>query len=100
MAATIHRERVMTEIRRARDAERREHRRKLFPIRLTDFPTLAEWRSPDSKSGQDLAEEVRQYLIPDFSDWKNHDAFESAFARLRRDLNPITNWCPEGTPRQ
>jgi hypothetical protein len=26
------------------------------------------------------------YFIPDFSNWKNHDAFESAFARLKKDL--------------
>jgi hypothetical protein len=24
--------------------------------------------------------------IPDFSNWKSHDAFESAFARLKKDL--------------
>jgi hypothetical protein len=29
---------------------------------------------------------VRQYFIPDFSNWKNHDAFEQAFDRRRRDL--------------
>jgi len=29
---------------------------------------------------------VRQYFIPDFSDWKDHDAFETAFRRLLRDL--------------
>ena len=77
---------VMTEIRRAREAERKEGRRKLFPIRLTDYKTLEEWKCPDSKSGQDLAEEVRQYFIPDFSNWKNHDDFEKAFANLLRDL--------------
>lgn len=77
---------VMTEIRRAREAERKEGRRKLFPITLTDFHTLKEWKCPDSKSGQDLAEEVRQYFIPDFSNWKKHDAFEQAFDRLLRDL--------------
>ena len=77
---------VMMEIRRAREAERKEGRRKLFPIRLTDYRTLEEWKCPDSKSGQDLAEEVRQYFIPDFSNWKNHDAFEQAFDRLVRDL--------------
>jgi hypothetical protein len=33
-----------------------------------------------------LAEEVRKYHIPDFSNWKNPDAFEIAFARLERDL--------------
>ena len=30
--------------------------------------------------------QMREYFIPDFSDWKNHDAFESAFARLLQDL--------------
>jgi hypothetical protein len=33
-----------------------------------------------------LAEEVRKYHIPDFSNWKNHEAFERAFARLEKDL--------------
>jgi hypothetical protein len=32
------------------------------------------------------AEEVRKYHLPDFSNWKNHDAFERAFARLEKDL--------------
>jgi len=26
------------------------------------------------------------YHLPDFSNWKNHDAFEKAFARLEKDL--------------
>ena len=38
------------------------------------------------QAGEDLAEEVRKYHIPDFSHWKNHDAFERAFARLEKDL--------------
>ena len=33
-----------------------------------------------------VAEEVRNYHIPDFSNWKNHAAFERAFARLEKDL--------------
>jgi hypothetical protein len=40
----------------------------------------------DTESGGDLAEEVRKYHLPDFSNWKNHDAFEHAFARLEKDL--------------
>jgi hypothetical protein len=40
----------------------------------------------DSDTGEDLAEAVRKYHIPDFSNWKNHDAFERAFARLEKDL--------------
>jgi hypothetical protein len=33
-----------------------------------------------------LAEEARKHHIPDFPNWKNHDAFEAAFARLEKDL--------------
>jgi hypothetical protein len=33
------------------------------------------------------AKEVREYHIPDFSNRKNHDAFERAFARLEKDLH-------------
>jgi hypothetical protein len=35
---------------------------------------------------KDLAREVCEYHIPDFSTWKDHDALELAFARLLRDL--------------
>ncbi len=76
---------VATEIRRARSAEKREGRRKLFPIRITDFDRIRAWELPDS-SGEDLAAEVRKFFIPDFTNWKDHDSFESAFARLLRDL--------------
>ena len=77
---------VEREIRKARKVERAEKRRKLFPIRLVDVKTLREWECLDSDTGEDLAEEVRKYHIPDFSNWKNHDAFERAFARLEKDL--------------
>jgi hypothetical protein len=43
-------------------------------------------KSPDSDTGEDLAEEVRKCHIPDFSNWKNHDDFEAAFVRLEKDL--------------
>jgi len=33
-----------------------------------------------------LAEAVRKYHIPDFSNWKNHDAFAAASDRLKKDL--------------
>lgn len=77
---------VMTEIRRARKVELKENRRKLFPIRLVDYETLQAWECFDADTGEDLATEVRQYFIPDFSKWKEHDAFEKAFGRLLRDL--------------
>jgi len=77
---------VMTEIRRARKREHETGKRKLFPIRLVDFETLRDWQCFDSDTGKDLAIEVREYHIPDFSNWKDHDHFESAFNRLLSDL--------------
>jgi uncharacterized protein YjbI with pentapeptide repeats len=83
---SIRSEWVITEIRKARREELKEKRRKLFPIRLVDFDTLRKWECFDADSGKDLAVEVREYFIPDFSNWKDYDAFESAFERLLHDL--------------
>ncbi len=77
---------VMTEIRKAREVEKREKRRKLFPIRLMDFDALRAWECLDADTGKDLAVEVREYFIPDFSAWRDHAAFEEAFKRLQQDL--------------
>ncbi len=76
----------MTELRKARKAERESGKWKLFPGRLVDFETLRDWECFDADSGKDLAVELREYFIPDFSTWKDHDAFESAFARPLKDL--------------
>lgn len=84
--ASLKSEWVMDELRKSFKAERDTGRRKLFPVRLTDYETLERWECRDSISGKDLAEEVRQYFIPDFSNWKDHDQFEAAFARLLKDL--------------
>ena len=77
---------LMTELRKARQAERQSGQRKLFPVRLVDMETLRDWECFDADSGKDLATELREYFIPDFSHWKEHDPFEAAFARLLKDL--------------
>ena len=77
---------VMIEIRRARKTELREKRQKLFPIRLCSFKKIQDWTCFDSDTGKDLAVEVPEFHIPDFSNWKDHDAFEADFADLLRDL--------------
>lgn len=77
---------VISEIRQARKAERKENRRKLFPIRLVKFEEIQKWQCFDPDSGQDLAIELREYFIPDFSNWKNQQAFRTAFDTLLRDL--------------
>jgi hypothetical protein len=84
--ASLESEWVMDELRKGFKAEQDTGKRKLFPVRLTDYETLERWECRDSVSGKDLAEEVRQYFIPDFSNWKDHDQFETAFARLLKDL--------------
>jgi uncharacterized protein YjbI with pentapeptide repeats len=83
---SIQSEWVMTEIRKARKAELRDKRRKLFPIRLVDMDTLRDWECFDADTGKDLAVEVREYFIPDFTQWKDHDSFERAFTRFLKDL--------------
>ena len=77
---------VMTEIRKARKYEIEEGRRKLFPIRLVGMEKIRSWECFDADTGKDLAIEVREYLIPDFSDWKDREAFRAGFSRLLDDL--------------
>jgi hypothetical protein len=86
---SIQSEWVMTEIRKARKAELRDNRRRLFPIRLVDMDTLRDWECFDADTGKDLAVEVREYFIPDFTHWKDHDSFERAFGRFLKDLQAV-----------
>jgi hypothetical protein len=50
-----------------------------------EYKLIEKWEVLDS-SGEDLAEEVRKFYITDFSNWKDHDAFEAGFTRLLGDL--------------
>jgi hypothetical protein len=77
---------VKTEIAKARKREVRDQRRVLFPIRLAPYETLRDWECFDADTGKDSAREIREYFIPDFSNWKNHDSYQEAFQRLISDL--------------
>jgi hypothetical protein len=77
---------VKTEIANARQREDTQKRQLLFPIRLVDFEAIRNWKCFDADRGTDTAREIREYFIPDFSNWKDHDSFEKAFTRLLRDL--------------
>jgi hypothetical protein len=72
--------------RHSRRRELRDRRRVLFPIRLAPFETLRAWERFDANTGKDSAREIREYFIPDFSHWKNHDSYQEAFQSLIRDL--------------
>jgi hypothetical protein len=77
---------VRTEIAIARKREVEQKREVLFPIGLCPFQTIRKWEYFDSDIGKDSAREIREFHIPDFSNWKDHDAYKVAFDRLLRDL--------------
>jgi uncharacterized protein YjbI with pentapeptide repeats len=77
---------VKTEIANARQQEISKKKRVLFPIRLVDFEIIKKWKFFDAETGKDSANEIREYFIPDFSNWWDHDAYQNSFNRLLRDL--------------
>ena len=77
---------VKTEIANARAREVREKRQMLFPIALVPFADIRTWQSFDADTGIDSAREIREYFIPDFSNWKDPAAYTKAFDRLFHDL--------------
>jgi len=95
---------VQTEIAKARKREAQEKRQMLFPVALVPYApppheaqqrrsaappekpiTIKEWELINS-AGEDVAEKIREYFIPDFSNWKDHDSYQKAFAKLVADL--------------
>ena len=81
---------VKTEIANARKKELTQGLQMLFPVRLVDFEAIRQWKLFDADIGDDSAGEIREYFIPDFSNWKNHDSYEHAFQRLLSDLKAET----------
>jgi TIR domain/Pentapeptide repeats (8 copies) len=77
---------VKTEIALARKREVREKRKVLFPVSLVAFEALREWECFDADTGKDSAREIREYFIPDFSNWKDLDSYQKAFEKLLHDL--------------
>jgi uncharacterized protein YjbI with pentapeptide repeats len=77
---------VKTEIAKARKREVRDKRKVLFPISLVPFKAIEDWECFDADTGKDSAREIREYFIPDFSNWKDHDSYQVAFTRLIADL--------------
>jgi CheY-like chemotaxis protein len=84
--ASMDSEWVTTEIRSAIDEENRTGRRKLFPVRLVDFEVVKTWRRFDAEVGKDIAVELREYYIPDFSGWRDTATFERNIQALLEAL--------------
>jgi hypothetical protein len=85
---------VKTEISNARRRELTERKRVLFPISLVPFERIREWNAFEAGTGTDSARELREYFIPDFSQWQDPDAYSRAASRLLKDLaltaDPVT----------
>jgi TIR domain/Pentapeptide repeats (8 copies) len=76
--------------------QREQKKHVLFPIGLAPFSAIKEWECFDSDTGRDLARDIRSYYILDFTDWKQHDQYLTAFGRLMRDLKSDPAMEPEG----
>ncbi len=78
---------VRTEIAIARKREVEQKREVLFPVGLCPFETIRKWQYFDSDIGKDSAREIREYFIPDFSNWSDPDVYRKAFDRLLKALH-------------
>jgi hypothetical protein len=82
---------VKTEIANAREREQREKKQMLFPNTLAPFAEVQRWKLFDADRGIDSAREMREYFIPDFSNWKDHDSYQKALQRLVKDLKAVAS---------
>ncbi|MGA8877107.1 MAG: toll/interleukin-1 receptor domain-containing protein [Candidatus Korobacteraceae bacterium] len=73
---------VKAEIANAREREEHEKRQMLFPITLVPQENIRQ----RELFGTDSAREIREYLMDDFSNWKDHDSYQRAFQQLLKDL--------------
>lgn len=87
---------VKAEIQNAQRRELSEKRQVLFPIGLAPFSTIKAWQCFDADTGRDVAKDIREYFIPDFSNWKDRNSYRMAFERLLRDLKAERSPPPTG----
>ena len=74
---------VGTEIANARQREAREKKQMLFPITIAPFEEVKQWKKFDADRGTDSAREIREYYIPDFSNWdRDNGAYQKEFEKL------------------
>jgi hypothetical protein len=53
-------------------------------------PVIKEWECFDADRGKDSAREIREYYIPDFSEWaRDHGAYQKALGKLVGDLKAV-----------
>jgi hypothetical protein len=73
-----------------------EGRQMLFPIRIVPFDVVHQWKAFDPDTGIDSAREIREYYIPDFTNWRDREKYEIILARLLKDLTLNKERSPSG----
>ncbi len=58
----------------------------LFPLGLAPYSEIRARECFDADIGKDSAREIREYFVPDFSNWEDQYSYKKAFERLLRDL--------------
>lgn len=77
---------VKAEVAFASELQKKERRDILFPIGLVPYARVRHWKCPDADFGKDAAPEIREYFIPDFTNWKNQRLYRKAFIALLAGL--------------
>ncbi len=77
---------IAGELKAMRELEKQERRRLLFPVSLASPPMIQSWTLMEPGSFINLAKEIRQYPIPNFSDTHHEPSYEAALIQLLRDL--------------
>jgi hypothetical protein len=84
---SINSEWVKTEIAKAREREVQEQKRVLFPVLVgMSFQDLRSWEYFDADIGKSSSREIREYYIPDFTNWRSATFYREELAKLLRDL--------------
>ncbi|MGP8252051.1 MAG: toll/interleukin-1 receptor domain-containing protein [Terracidiphilus sp.] len=77
---------VKQEIQKACNRGVNEDRRVLYPIGICPLDELAKWQEIDPGTGVDYTREIREYFIPNFSNWPDRFTYRQVFSELLRDL--------------
>lgn len=74
------------EVEKAHNRGINENRRVLYPVAICPLEELAKWDEIDPAACNEAGREIREYFIPNFSNWTDHYSFRQVFTEFLRDL--------------
>jgi hypothetical protein len=77
---------VRAEVAFASEIQKKERRDVLFPVGLVPYTRVRRWKSSDAGFSKDTAREIRDYFIPDFTNWQNQRLYRKALVALLAGL--------------